>query len=499
MSKEILIAVDHGEKRVAVLENGRLEEFYAERSEGQRLVGNVYKGVVDSVVPGIQAAFISLGLEKNGFLYVSDVVGALNEYEDDVLWDYQGRKQNDRRKSEQRIENLLKKGQEVLIQVVKTAIGTKGARLTTHLTLPGRFLVMMPFDDHKGVSKRIPDDRERQRLRGILESIRTPEGIGLIVRTAAAGCSEKDMVRDAKYLLGLWKNIKKQATRAPAPSLIHNELDVVKRTMRDSLTDAVDRVLVDNKEEHREILSFMRPLMPDLRNRVHFYGDSVQLLEKAGVEEQIQHLYDREVKLPSGGTVVIEQTESLVAIDVNSAKFTGRKNLEDTAFVTNKEAARELPRQIRLRDLGGIIIIDFIDMEEAAHRREVLSELQRAMADDRARTNILSISELGLVEMTRQRMRKSVEGVALKECPYCAGRGVVKSASTVAIQTLRKLRSHLQKTRARQLTVAVHPEVAASLMENGRRYVNQVERTFRARIDLRADIALHIEDVNILN
>ncbi len=495
--REILISQEMGEARVALMENSRIEEYHVERVGSRRLVGNVFKAKVHSIVPGIQAAFINIGTEKNGFLYVSDVIGQISDYEEIAQSDFGVPKMRDRRRSPQRIEDLLKVDQEVLVQVVKEPISTKGARLTAHVTLPGRYVVLMPLEGHRGISKRIEGDKERQRLREVIEGLRLPEGIGLIVRTAASGVPAKQLERDVRYLLGLWHQIQRRAGRVNAPAVVHEELDVVLRVLRDSFTEEVNRVVVESRDEYKRITRFLRELMPHLCRRVHLYQGDIPLFEKEGVEDQIEKLYDRRVPLESGGDLIIEETESLVAIDVNSGRFTSRKSLEDTAFLTNKEAAVEIARQIRLRDLGGIIILDFIDMDHPSHRREVLNTLQRAMERDRAKLNVLAISEIGLVEMTRQRMRPSMEGTAYQDCPYCQGRGSVKSAQTMTIFALRQIKRFLAQTRAEHVQLLLHPEVAVYILTHKREELASLERAFKARVEVKPDATLHIEQVRI--
>ncbi|MCM8761378.1 MAG: Rne/Rng family ribonuclease [Candidatus Omnitrophica bacterium] len=440
MHKEIFINVTQHEKRVAILENKRIEEFYTERVEDTNLVGNIYKGRVESVLPGMGAAFVDIGLEKNGFLYVSDVVPEPSEEKmaEEGVEPEMSKKQEAKRRLPA-ISELLKKGDEVLVQIVKEPISTKGARLTTHISIPGRFLVLMPFDNHIGLSKRIESREERDRIRQIMEGLRLPKDLGFIVRTAAIGASEKDFQRESRYLINLWQNIKARAKRAKPPQLIHAEFDLILRVTRDIFTSDFTKLEIDSKSDFRRISRFLRMLAPQLRQRVRFYNERMPLFEKYDIEKQIEKIYDRIVQLKSGGYLIFDQTESLVAIDVNSGKFVGRKNLEDTAYKTNLEAAEEVARQLKLRDLGGIIIIDFIDMEYAEHRKNVFRALERALENDKAKTKILNISSIGLVEMTRQRVRESIESKSYQKCPYCNGRGIVKSISTVSIELIRKL------------------------------------------------------------
>ncbi len=499
MHREIFINIGQQERRVAILENKRIEEFYVERPESVNLVGNIYKGRVESVLPGMGAAFVELGLEKNGFLYVGDVVTGLSSYE--KIFEDGGTDEEleriEKNKPLPSISELLKKGDDCLVQVVKEPISTKGARLTTHISIPGRFLVMMPFDNHIGLSKRIESREERDRIRKIIEELKLPKDIGFIVRTAAQGASQKDFFRESRYLLNLWHHIKTRARRARPPQLIYQEYDIVLRVARDLFTSDVSRLEIDSRGDYKRVSRFLRILAPHLRPRLRFYGDRVPMFEKFEIEKQIEKIYNRIVQLKCGGYLIFDQTESLVAIDVNSGKFVGKRNLEDTAFKTNMEAAEEVPRQLKLRDLGGIIIIDFIDMEYADHRRSVFKTLERHIEGDKAKTKILNISSIGLVEMTRQRMRKSIEGKSYQKCPYCNGRGMVKSVSTVAIELVRKLERMLMESKAREVFVSLHPEVAYHVSAPERNIIKSLERRFRKTIRIIEDPNLRTEEVKI--
>lgn len=503
MDKDILISTEGQEKRLAVLENRRLEEFYVERADDVRLVGSIYKGRVNSVLPGIGAAFIDIGLPKNGFLYVSDIV-EMEEF--DLVGEEppaageapKPAHQGHHHRRHARIDELLKTGQEVLVQVVKEPLGTKGARLTSHVSLPGRYLVLMPTENHLGISKRITDEAERKRLKDILKELRPGnEDIGLIIRTAGLGKEKKEFARDVRYLKHLWQRVKRQTTSAKPPTQVYQEYDMAPRIIRDSFTEDITRIVVDTKDEYRRILHFLRMLVPNLRTRIELYRGEEPLFAREGVEEQIGVLYHRTVKLPSGGSIVIEQTESLVAIDVNSSHYTGRKNLEETAFLVNQEAAVEVARQLRLRDVGGIIVIDFIDVESPAHRREVLATLEQALKRDRAKTNIVSFSELCLVEMTRQRMRRSVQSFSHQACPYCEGRGMVKSVATVSIEALRQVRRSLKESKRSELELFVHPQVASRLLKEDRNYLSNLERQFHAKVIVMSDPSVHLESVRV--
>lgn len=502
MSKEIYINISPQEKRVAILKDKHIDEFYIERPGYVNLVGNIYKGKVDSVLPGMGAAFVNIGLEKNGFLYVTDVVADATSYakllNEETSEDSPPRKAPEAGKPLPSIAQLLKKGDDVLVQVVKDPIGTKGARLTTHISIPGRFLVLMPFEAHIGISKRIESREERDRIRKILSDLRLPKDAGFIVRTAAHGVSHKDFEREARYLLRLWNHIRARSSRARPPQLIHAEFDLVLRVTRDIFTNDFLKLEIDSRGDFKRISHFLRILAPHLRPKIRFHNDHLPIFEKYEIEKQIEKIYDRVVQLKSGGYLIFDQTESLVAIDVNSGKFVGRKNLEDTAFKTNMEAAEEVPRQLKLRDIGGIIIIDFIDMEFSGHRRTVFKTLEKNLEDDKAKSNILNISSIGLVEMTRQRVRKSIEGKNYQKCPYCSGRGIVKSVQTVAIESLRKIEHSLvEYARARGVQVSLNPEVAQYVRAQERTMIWPMEKRFRKNIRIVEDPSLHIEGIKI--
>lgn len=498
MPRDIFVNVTSYEKRVAVLDGGKMEEFYIETKDSVNLVGNIYKGRVESVMPGMGATFVDLGLEKNGFLHVSDVVRDTAAYE--KLLDGEADEyieKSERGKALPPISTLLKKGDELLVQVVKEPIGSKGARLTTHVSIPGRFLVLMPFENRVGLSKRIEAVSERDRIRKILEELKLPKDVGFIVRTAAIGAAQKDFFREARYLIRLWQHIRAKAKHAKPPALIHQEYDLILRVARDLFTNDVSKLEIDEKYEFKRISRFLRMIAPHLRARLRFYSGRIPLFERFDIESQIDKIYNRIVRLKSGGYLVFDETESLVAIDVNSGKFVGKKNLEDTVYRTNLEAAGEIPRQLKLRDIGGIIIIDFIDMEVAEHRHNVSRTLEKSLEDDKAKTKILNISRIGLVEMTRQRMRKSIEGKSYQRCPYCNGRGTVKSVATVAIGLMRKLEGVLSEARAREVRVSLHPDVASYTMAEERNMIKPLERRFRKAIRVVGDPNQHIEEIKI--
>ena len=498
--REIFISTDPQETRVAVVEHRRLEEFYVERASDTRMVGSIYKGRATSVVPGIGAAFVDIGLGKNGFLYVSDIIEPKPE-EDAIL---EGEPATERQPPphasshrRSRIEEVVKVGQEILVQVVKEPFGTKGPRLTTHISLPGRYMVLMCNDSRLGVSKRIEDSQERSRLREILAKLRFSQEAGLIIRTAGIGKGEKEFARDVRYLSKIYQNTKRISAKAKAPVCVYQEYDLAQRVIRDSLTEDTHRIVVDAKAEQQRLQRFLQVLIPGVRMRLDLYQGEEPLFEKEGLDEQIAGLFDKRVQLPSGGSIVIEPTESLVAIDVNTAKFTGRRNLEETAFQVDKEAAIEVARQLRLRDIGGIVIIDFIDLDIPTHRRELVKTLEEALGRDRAKTNLVSFSEICVAELTRQRMRRSVETVSHQPCPYCSGRGSVKSTVTMAIEAIRQAKRALKHAQHKTLELLVHPQVAVRLLQEDRPNLTALEAQSHSRILVLSDPSLHIEQVKV--
>ncbi len=495
MQKQILINAEPRETRVAILEGNNLEEYYVERLGYKRIVGNIYKGKVDAIIPGLAAAFIDIGLEKDGFLYAGDIATESADHLslefDEAIFD------SAKRRPSEDIEKLLKKGQEILIQIEKVAVGTKGPRLTQYISLPGRFLVLMPLQKrHIGISKKIEGD-ERTRIKKILGELKIPQEIGLIVRTAAQTATMRDLGRELKFLLKIWNRIKNLAQREKTPKLVYEEYDLILRVVRDLFNEDVNALLLDSKDEYRRVMKFLRMVLPGLRSKVKLYHGSKGIFEEYGIEKEIYKLYEKKVLLRSKGTIIIEQTESLVAIDVNSAGFSGKKNPEETAFITNMEAAKEIARQIRLRDMGGIIIIDFIDMELREHRHKVHQALEEALKRDKARTEVLNVSSIGVVEMTRQRMGSSLHSIVFQDCPYCRGEGFIKSISTIAIEVFRRLRKTLSESRIRSVELRVHPEVAQFLLNQNKNLTSFIESKYRCRINVRADAGLHMEDIRI--
>ncbi|HHY40247.1 MAG TPA: Rne/Rng family ribonuclease, partial [Syntrophaceticus sp.] len=411
MEKDIYIHVTKEETKAAVLENGKLMEIYIDRSFQKRLAGNIYKGKVANVLPGMQAAFVSIGLERNAFLYVEDI------------------RSNNQEKALP-IQNLVREGEELLVQVVKEPFGTKGARVTTHLTFPGRYVVFMPDLNTVGVSRRIKSERERERLKRIAEEVRIP-GRGLIVRTVAEGVSAEELERDVRELYNLWVMVKEKAACKSAPALIHQELELVSWVVRDLFGEDVDRLLTNDQETYEKIIELVQAFEPSLRSRV--YLASSDFVEQFDLEQEMTKALRPKVWLKSGGYLVIDEAEALTVIDVNTGKYTGTKNFAETVFRTNMEAVQEIVRQIRLRNLGGIIIIDFIDMELPEHRSEVIRQLEEELKKDKTRTCVLGLTQLGLLELTRKKVRPSLSSLLERSCPYCEGTGRVLSEESVSM------------------------------------------------------------------
>lgn len=498
--REIYISVDEYEKRVAILQDSNLEDFFLERVAHAHLAGNVYKGKVAQVVKGMEAAFVDIGLEKNGFLYIDDLLPEPVPTGDDavVFTEASEAPAAAPKPVPQNIEQLLTKGQEVLVQVVKEPFGTKGCRLTSQVSLPGRFLVLMPYSKTIGISKRITDEKERLRLKEILRDIGLPKDMGCIIRTQALGLAKKEFARELRYLMNLWKNIRIKAARRQAPCLIHEECDLILRTARDFLGEEIHSLVIDNKDDYKRLMGFIGALAPHLRRRIRLYKEKMPLFEVEDIDHKIEEIFRQKIPLKKGGYIVIERTEALISIDVNSGSFVDRGKLEETAFLTNLEAAKEIARQITLKDLAGIIIIDFIDMEKSGHQRKVLQVLEKALERDKARSTIYPFSPLGIVQIARQRVRQSLESVMFEKCPCCEGRGRVKSIRSIAISVLRKIKQYLKLNQRRQLEAAVHPQIAMRLLNEDRMAITALEKRMWVKITVLSDEHLSIEDVRFL-
>jgi len=477
--REMLISHDAPETRVAVLEDGALVEFYLERAK-RSVVGNVYLARVRDVLPGMQAAFVDIGLEKNAFLYVDEVVTA------DASVEVPRRE----------ISQLLSSGQQVVVQVLKDPMGTKGARVTTDVTLPGGFLVRRPFSGLVGISRRLPE-AERDRLHKLVTDA-APPGVGLIVRTAAAGASDKDLLADLEFLQRLWKRVQHQASEALAPEVIYTEMDLALRFVRDVFGDEFKRLLVDDRATYDKVVSFLKKTSPHLVKRVALYRERVPMFDYFGVDPQIDAVLERTVRLPSGGYIAIDQTEALTAIDVNTGSFTGRRSLEDTILRTNLEAASEVVRQLRLRDIGGIIVIDFIDMEDAAHRHEIQAKLAEALDRDRTKTRASEISRLGLVEMTRKNVTDGLYNVLTEPCPTCKGQGRVLSEATRRIMVERRMREILLTGKSAAYLFGISPETYAMVSQPGRNVLAALRAETRKQVAMVADPDCGPAEVRVL-
>jgi ribonuclease E len=487
----MLISVTEGEEcRIAIVQDGNLEELYMERASVERHVGNIFKGRVNNVEPSIQAAFVDIGMAKNGFLHASDVLPSA----------YPRRRKGGEGKEHHGhrplIQEIFRPGDEVVVQITKEGIGTKGPSLTTALSIPGRYLVLMPGLGRLGVSRKIEDEGTRRQLRDLLGSLSPPPGMGFIVRTAGLGRTKKDLQRDLNYLVRLWKVVQARVQGEKAPVEIFRESDLVLRTLRDIYTPDIKAIWVDHEAVLRRVKDFMKIVMPRHVEAARLYTEKVPLFHKYGAEEAIERVYSRTVPLPKGGSLVIDQTEALVAVDVNSGKFRHGRDAEESAHQLNVMAATEIARQIRMRDLGGLIIIDFVDMEKAENRRHVERALRDAFKGDRARSQMLHISKFGIVEMTRQRVQPSLERTTYMDCPYCKGSGIIKNAESMALEILRYLKLLVTRDQVVAIEVTVHPQIAEYTQNAKRASLARMESDFHKRIRIVPDPDLGIDQIS---
>ncbi len=484
MSKEILINVTPQETRVAILENGVLQEMYIERSRSRGLVGNIYKGRVCRVLPGMEAAFVEIGLDRAAFLHVSDIAPR------------NGSKDESERPP---ISHLLHDGDDILVQVIKDPMGTKGARLTTHMTIPSRYLVFMPNSSNVGVSTRIEDDKERARLRDMLMTHEEIMGdSGYIIRTAAESASLESMEQDILYLTKLWDSVRANVKQTATGQAVHEDLPLAMRVLRDMIDEDLEKIRVDSRETWRRMVNFAAKYIPEVEALIEHYPGERPIFDLYGVEDEIQKSLERKVHLKSGGYLIFDQTEAMTTVDVNTGAFVGHRNLEETIFKTNLEAAQAIARQLRLRNLGGIIIIDFIDMSEEDHRRQVLRALEKALEKDHARTNVCEVSSLGLVEMTRKRTRESLEHVLCEPCPTCSGRGSVKSAETVCYEIFREILRESRQFDARQLMVLAAQDVIDLLVDEESNSLAELEDFIGVPIKLQAEVLYSQEQFDVV-
>ena len=551
MNKEMIIASNGHETRVAILEDDLVAEIFVERERNRGVVGNVYKGRVSKVLPGMQSAFVDIGLERDGFLYVSDVISPADLFDDDDEDDdanksgerraagRQGRPDDSRRggrgrrdergggrqerpegrdatedsgvrkerpavsNQEPRIEDLLKEGQEVLVQVAKEPLGTKGARLTSHVTLPGRFLVFMPTVDHIGVSRKIASREERSRLRGIVREFREQHsfGGGVIIRTAAQDRSKDDILADLQYFHRIWTDMRQKMDSHRAPAVVYREQSLVAKLLRDLLTDDYTAIRIDHAQEYQRVVEFIERIMPALAGKVKLYDKQFPIFEEYGVQAELDKALRSKVWLKSGGSIVINQTEALVAVDVNTGRYVGKKTagrLEDTILKTNLEAVKEIVRQIRLRDLGGIIVLDFIDMEEKKNRQKVFQTVEQELRKDRAPSKPLQVSDFGLVIVTRKRVKQSLERVLTEPCPYCAGGGTIKSSSTICYEILSEVKKVGGDMDGAGVLLRVNPDIARALKEEERNVVKDLKHLLGKDVIVKPDVHLHHEQFDVM-
>jgi ribonuclease G len=513
MKREILINANPRETRVAIIEDDQLVELLVDRPEARRMVGDIYLGRVEAVLPGIQAAFVDIGTEKSAFLHASDLVFPEDEADGDDDDDDDDDDEKDgesegggggggrgrrRRAKAPPIQDILKRGQDLIVQVSKEPISTKGPRVTAQVSMAGRFLVYMPFAERVGVSRKIGEREERKRLRAQVEAVLPKNSGGVIVRTVGEDVTQETLERELTTLIGQWKRIKRKTHFVRAPSLIHRETSLTRGLMRDVFSTKVEQVTVDSKQVHNEILEYLKGIAPELIDRIKLYEDVTPLFDKANIEQELRDLFKRRCDLPSGGYLIIEPTEALVSVDVNSGRYTGKKDPEKTIFKTNVEAAREVARQARLRDLGGIIVCDFIDMETKANRDKVLQELRTHLGRDRARTKAFSVSELGLIEMTRQRVRQSHLQNMTEACPTCHGTGRVFTAETIARRVERSVRRVGLEGKKDPIVVRIHPDVAMYVLENEKDLIKKLEKAVGFGVELRDDPLLRPDEFKLV-
>jgi ribonuclease G len=522
MPVQLIINAERHETRVALVEDGVVAELLFERAKERGIVGNIYKGRVQRVLPGMQAAFVDVGLEKAAFLYVGDILPKAHHDEEDeeerprggepasptlgadagsdtasADGDGHGGRGGERgRRDDLKIEDLVKEGQEIVVQVTKDAIGTKGVRVTCQVTLPGRHLVYMPTSAHVGISRRITDETERARLREIVDGLK-PAGTGFVVRTAAEGVPLAKLQADIEFLVALWKDVQHKSETQRAPSVVHPDLDLILRATRDIFTNDVEKLVVDDKGAYARIVQFIEGFQPTLAKAVELYQGQEPLFDHLGIEAEVSRALSRKVWLKSGGYIVIDQAEALCAIDVNTGRYVGKRNLEDTITKTNLEAVKEIAYQLRLRNMGGMIVIDFIDMDKQQNRDKVQSALNEELKKDRARTNVVRISELGLVEMTRQRVRESLGRLLTEPCFYCDGRGAIKSKLTVAYEVFRQIRRQAASIKEKVIVVHCHPEVADLIYDTERDHLEELETLLQKKLVMRARGSFHQEQFEL--
>jgi ribonuclease G len=500
--KEVIINAETLETRVAVTEDGKLEEFNIERTTEERLVGSIFKGKVRNLEDGLKAAFVDIGFEKNAFLHYWDIVP--NQFDSGVeIVEREGRRPQRPKITQKDIPRLYPPGADIIVQVTKGPIGTKGPRVTTNLVLPGRFLVLLPNSDQSGISRKIENQEERKRLKKILRELHIPDGMGVIMRTAGEGQQLRYFVRDLALLLEEWTAVQEKIKRQPMATCVFQEPDFIERTVRDFLTEDVERIVVDNLKAHDRMREMISKISKRSAGKIKLYSEAQPVFDRFNVSKQLENTFTRQVHLKSGGYIVIDETEALVAIDVNTGRHKGGKDQEALILKVNLEAAEEICRQLRLRNMGGLIVLDFIDMKSGRDRQQVHNRMRDGLRRDKAKTHILPISQLGLMEMTRQRHSESVRAAVYDDCPYCKGRGKVKSSITMSVEIQRKLQEILKKrTRDEndfQLRIVVHPTVLERLRTEDEKHLIEMEKRYFGKLSFRADTGMHAEQFKIVN
>ncbi len=512
--RELIINAEPLEKRVALLVDGILEKFEIERVGEDRLVGSVFKGRIQNLENGLKAAFVDIGMPKNAFLHYWDILPSAADSSIEVVRVNKSRDENKSKKKQLNIKDVpahYPVGTEIVVQITKGPIGTKGPRTTTSITLPGRFLVLMPYCDQCGISRKIEDPKERNRLKKILRTLTIPEGMGVILRTAGEGKKLRYFVRDLHILLKKWEEICQKMESERKPVCLYQEPDLIERTVRDFLTEEIDRVIVDSPDDHRRIEELVSQISSRSKSKVTLYNATIPIFERYNIERQIEQTFQRQTTLPSGGQIVIDETEALIAIDVNTGAHKAKSGEDkNTIFQVNMEAATEIARQVRLRNIGGLIIIDFIDMKSRRDRNQVYSQMRSEMANDRAKTHILPISQLGIMQMTRQRQQESHSSGIYTDCPYCRGRGIVKSARTMSVEIQRRLASILRRFHAekdksgagdkeRGLRILVHPSILERLRKEDEELLANLQQLHGVKLAFRPDPSFHVENFKIVD
>ena len=503
--KEVIINAETLETRVAVTEDGKLEEFNIERTTEERLVGSIFKGKVRNLEDGLKAAFVDIGFEKNAFLHYWDIVPNQFDSGVEIVERPVGRDRRPARPkiTQKDIPRLYPPGSEIIVQVTKGPIGTKGPRITTNLVLPGRFLVLLPNSDQSGISRKIENPEERKRLKKILRELAIPDGMGVIMRTAGEGQQKRYFIRDLALLLEEWGGVQERMKKQPPASCVFQEPDLIERTVRDFLTEDVERIVVDNQKAYDRMRDMVARISKRAANKVKLYAEAQAIFDRFNISKQLENAFSRQVHLRSGGYIVIDETEALVAIDVNTGRHKGSRDQESTILKVNLEAAEEICRQLRLRNMGGLIVLDFIDMKSRRDQLSVYQRVKEGLRRDKAKTHILPISQLGLMEMTRQRHTESVRSAVYDDCPYCKGRGKVKSVVTMSVEIQRKLQEILKKRERDesdfQLRIVVHPTVLERLRTEDEKHLIEMEKRYFGKLSFRADTGMHAEQFKIVN